>query len=73
MEALRTLSTRALRGQPTEQASGHKLILEWTRRPRVVYAHASLRYAMSSLRSFGFLMPAKTIFVPLMYFLGASK
>lgn len=33
----------------------------------------SAMYAMRSARSFSFLMPAKTIFVPGMYFLGFSK
>lgn len=36
-------------------------------------AVASLRYAISSFRSAGFLIPANTILVPLMYFFGASR
>lgn len=42
-------------------------------RPRVLYEVADLRYAIRSALSFFFLMPAKIIFVPGMYFLGFSK
>jgi hypothetical protein len=38
-----------------------------------VYFVDSSRYAIKSARSCGFLMPAKTIFVPGMYFFGFSR
>ena len=38
--------------------------------PLTHYADASLRYLSSGARSLSFLMPANTIFVPLMNFLG---
>jgi hypothetical protein len=42
-------------------------------RSRPTYLVESLRYAMRSARSSGFFKPAKTIFVPGMYFFGFNK
>lgn len=44
-----------------------------TRPRRVLYEVADFRYAIRSARSLFFLMPAKIILVPGMYFLGFSK
>lgn len=38
-----------------------------------IYLVAETRYAMRSARSAGFLSPAKTIFVPGIYFFGFSR
>ena len=71
---------------PADRAEGHLLRRCREPRPRETeqkyasgvrrgHAHAvaSLRYAIRSLRSFFFFRPANTIFVPLMYFFGASR
>lgn len=43
------------------------------RRRLHIYLVLSLRYAIKSARSSGFLRPAKTIFVPGMYFFGFNR